>query len=89
MSDSDEYRERVAKQRRKEMAEFENSPTAKYQAQIDWWWENEIRRREIERARARSGEDPESGEYNPIRRFEEEQADAEDRAGREFWRGQA
>jgi hypothetical protein len=83
---SDEYEKRVAKQRRREIEEFE-SPQAKYQTHLDWWWQNKIDQQAIERARALRGEDPERGQYDPMRCFEEEMADIEEQAGKAYWRG--
>jgi hypothetical protein len=45
-----------------------STPRARYQAQLDRWWQAKLDARD----RARRSETPERGEYDPMRRFEAE-----------------
>jgi hypothetical protein len=85
MSD-DEYEKQVQQRRRQEIEEFENSQ-AKLQALIDLNWQVHLDTQAINRARALSGENPERGSYNPLRRFDSEMDDAQSRADEVYWRG--
>jgi hypothetical protein len=73
------YYRRVAQ----ELNEFENDPIAKAQQALDWWWENKL----AARARARRSEIPERGDYDEMRRFEEELDYQQELADRRFTRG--
>jgi hypothetical protein len=59
---------------RRQVARYEaerdelNTPRARYQAQLDRWWQARLDARAV----ARRSEIPERGEYDPMRRFTEE-----------------
>jgi hypothetical protein len=82
-----EYEKRVQQRRRQEIEEYENSERAKLQKLIDFNWQVHLDTQAINRARALSGEDPQRGSYNPLRRFDSEMDDAQSRADNDYWRG--
>jgi hypothetical protein len=59
-----------------------NTPQARAQAVIDRWWQDKI----DARAWARRREIPETGAYDPMRRFTEEMDYEEELAGRRYRR---
>ena len=59
-----------------------NTPHARAQAVIDRWWQDKI----DARAWARRREIPETGAYDPMRRFTEEMDYEEELAGRRYRR---
>jgi hypothetical protein len=76
---SKNYHKRIAQ----ELQEFENDPIAKRQKEIDYWWELKLARR----AASRRSVIPEIGEYDEMRRFEEELDYQQELADRRYTRG--
>jgi len=74
MSDyeSDEARAIRQAQQRREW-EAANTPAARAQRELDFWWQVELNRRSEAAWRARRPDEiPERGEYSPIARYERE-----------------
>jgi hypothetical protein len=67
VSDDLSFNRRQAARYEAELEEL-NTPRARYQAQLDRWWQAKL----DARARARRSEIPERGDYDPMRRFEAE-----------------
>jgi hypothetical protein len=59
-----------------------DDPMVKGQMALDRWWEQKL----LQRARARRSEIPETGEYDPMRRFMEEMDDRQEEADRAWAR---
>jgi hypothetical protein len=60
-----------------------NTPRARYQAQLDRWWQAKL----DDRARARRTEIPERGDYSPVARLSRELDDAQWEADWRYTRG--
>ena len=59
-----------------------DDPIVKGQMALDRWWEQKL----LRRALAQRSEIPETGEYDPMRRFMEEMDDRQEEAGRAWAR---
>jgi hypothetical protein len=70
MSD-DQHSRRLTEKIRAQIDAFESDPRAKAQAELDRWWQSRLDRAAL------SARGP--GDYNPIRRFELEQDDVQER----------
>jgi hypothetical protein len=81
MSDGQEFSRRYHARPQQELDEA-NTPHARGQAVLDRYMEDKLARL----ARARRREIPETGEYDPMRRFTEEMAYEEELAGRRYRR---
>jgi hypothetical protein len=62
------HQDMINAQTRREYEAFENDPIVKGQMALDRWWEQKL----LRRALAQRSEIPETGEYDPMRRFEAE-----------------
>jgi hypothetical protein len=82
MSDDQEFSRRYHAKMRAEIEEA-NTPHARAQAVIDRWWQDQI----DARAWARRREKPETGAYDPMRRFEEELDYQQELADRRYTHG--
>ena len=80
--DPNAFAKRYHAQMQREIAEA-NEPNARAQAVLDRWMEDKLNRLALARRR----EIPETGEYDPMRRFTEETAYEEELAGRRYRRG--
>jgi hypothetical protein len=80
MNDDDKssFDQRKSAQIKREVDAFESDPIAKAQAQLDFAWQTHLDLQAIERA-------PRT-DYSPVRRFEAEMDDAQERADEEFAR---
>jgi hypothetical protein len=75
MSDYGPSDDAMKHRQRRQKKEWEeaNTPAAKAQRELDFWWEIELNRRAEAAWRARRpDEHPERGEYSPIARYERE-----------------
>jgi hypothetical protein len=77
------FQDRVNQQRKREIEEATSAHVRKQQ-ELDFWWEINLARQA--QARQRRTENPETGDYNPVARYDQEadykQADADRRYGR-------
>ena len=77
MSDGNEASRRYYARIQQEHAELDD-PIVKGQMALDRWWEQKL----LRRALAQRSEIPETGEYDPMRRFMEEMDDRQEEADR-------
>jgi hypothetical protein len=75
VSDDNTANKNYYRRLRAEYAELDN-PMVKGQMALDRWWEQKL----LRRALARRTEIPETGEYDPMRRFMEEMDDRQEEA---------
>jgi hypothetical protein len=80
-ADDNTYNKNYHRRLAQEHAELDD-PIVKAQMQLDFWWEQKL----LRRALARRSEIPERGEYDEVRRFDQEMDDQQEEADRAYAR---